>query len=376
MAHAISVARETWRRYWPNINLVLGIVTTLLVITAWVTNLVSKRDATIFGGSLTVVGMTIAILHYRYQTREGRANIQPTFALSLLPNSILAIVRAGFPLNTQVVESAFRQAHGRQVILLYLTETQTINPGFMVITDQAMHNDEAQDLFRLARRLGGPTAQVFYKIGTTASAAEIWRVSRSREVVCDVDTASEFAQIVAPVYIRYQRQGKDTVAHIIMRKRGESALPGPAQTPPAPATPTGQRSTQAARYNDTAEVNDETWVEEFRDFDPRYADSRRPLHRTGATTGPRPQPVFAEPPRPDHKHDGDTEPRYPVKIKELKGPQQPPVIEPPRPAPLPRTPQRTSEPTPVETDDDSWLLNVDDVPYHGQNNQSNTTGDH
>ncbi|HEV2660496.1 MAG TPA: APC family permease, partial [Ktedonobacteraceae bacterium] len=52
-------------------NFVLGIITTLLVITAWTTNLIAKRSATEFGGSVSLVGMIIAYISYSFHKRRG-----------------------------------------------------------------------------------------------------------------------------------------------------------------------------------------------------------------------------------------------------------------------------------------------------------------
>ncbi len=373
---AMALWREKWRQYWPTVNFVLGIVTTILVLSAWTTNLISKRDATIFGSSLTVVGMVIAFFHYRYQTREGRAAIQPSWAMSLAPESIFAIVRTGSKFNEQVIRSAFQEARGRLVLLVFLADAQTDQPRFMAIDEQVLRDQEAQDAFRLARQLGGPTTPLYYRIGTVASAAAMWRVARSREVVTDASTSREFVEEIAPVYIRFRRQGEENIAHIIMRKRGDDAIPTPGATPVTPSRD-ARRETQAALYNDTENVNDEAWVEEFRDFDPRYADPRSPLYRggsgargrTGATVVEQ-ESGFIDAQHPDHDHDGDTAPRHHVKIMDIKAPPQPGVIEPSPPSPLPAKPNRTTEPTALETDDD-WIFSVDDNPYLGPSQKQN-----
>lgn len=50
-----------WRRGERGPRMWLGLLTTLTVISAWITNLVSKPAATYFGGGITLVGMVVAV---------------------------------------------------------------------------------------------------------------------------------------------------------------------------------------------------------------------------------------------------------------------------------------------------------------------------
>jgi nucleotide-binding universal stress UspA family protein len=50
-----------WREGKRGLGFVLGLLTTLMVIVAWVTNIVSKPAATYFGGAVTLVGMAVAV---------------------------------------------------------------------------------------------------------------------------------------------------------------------------------------------------------------------------------------------------------------------------------------------------------------------------
>ncbi len=387
---ALELWRIYWRRYWPTINFGLGLLTTVLVLTAWVTNLISKRDATIFGSSLTVVGMAIAILHYNWRRDRGLNTVQPSWAMSLAPDSVFAIVHTGSAENRQVIESAFHAARGRKVLVLFLSSHQASSPRLMQINDPALRDDEAQDLFRLAERLAAQThspTQVYYRIGVISSAAGLWRVARSQEVVTDVGTARDFAQSVAPTYIRYRREGDTSIAHMIIRPSKDANAATPALAPlipdgtprQAPAAPRATTTDAQAPYDDGANFNDEAWIEEYRDFDDAYISPRsapragRPDEHNGhaGASGPsgpaENETVFAEPPRPDHEHIGDTKPRHNVKIVQNVRPSQSGVIEAPRarpaptPAPAPTAPPRMSEPTPIESDDDDWYWNGEDL---------------
>jgi len=360
---------EFWHAHWPTINFVLGLVTTVLVLTAWTTNLITKRDATIFGGSLTAMGMAIAILHYNRRSRAGENTVQPSWAMSYSPDSVFAIARTGSPLNEQIIESAFRSARGRKVLLLFLSSRIPPAPRFMQINDPALRDDEAQTAFRLAQRLSqqtGAPAQVYYRIGGIASAAALWRVARSQEVVADTETGRSFSQNVAPTYIRYRRQGEASISHLIIRPREEVSAAAPPA--PVPATPVRQAppwpqsaASAAAIYSEGGDFTDETWNEaDLRTLDDTYV-SASGVHRIGG------EPAHAEAghgvePSPDHEHDGDTKPRHQVKIMQNVLPTQTGALEAtrpapqptPPPAPLPRKATTMSEPTPLEADDDEW----------------------
>ena len=410
---AIAAWRKHWRAYWPTVNFGLGIVTTVLVLAAWVTNLIDKRDATIFGSSLTVVGMTIAILHYRWRKQQGLNTVQPSWAMSLAPNSVFAIARTGLAQNAQIIESAFRSARGRRVLVLFLSTRQPATARIMQINDPALRDDEAQDIFRLAERLSAAThtpTQVFYRIGPVASAANLWRFARSQEVVADEETASEFAQSVAPTYIRYRREGEVTVAHMVIRPREEVAGATPAVVPtPAGRAPRAPRAPLATPptggpptlYDeDSGSFNDEAWIEEYRDLEDAYSSVK---------TGPRPgldqtrngrngvhrvsevDRRFGEEPQPDHGHVGDTKPRHPVRVVRGLPPSQsgvmqtppqarrtaPPVppAPPTPPKPQPSETARMSEPTPIESDEDDWYWNGEDLIRLSEADESGTTSD-
>ncbi len=53
-----------------NLSFVLGVITTILVCIAWGTNLYNKQLATVFGGTITAVGMIIAYLVHRSAQKE------------------------------------------------------------------------------------------------------------------------------------------------------------------------------------------------------------------------------------------------------------------------------------------------------------------
>jgi len=102
------------------LNFWLGILTTLLVTTAWSTNLVAKPLATAFGGSVTIVGMAIAFTNYRLHRRKGRIPVVVTGVEKDFPGSVLAVLAAGSRYNEAITQAALRNPDKKPVVFLYL----------------------------------------------------------------------------------------------------------------------------------------------------------------------------------------------------------------------------------------------------------------
>src|SRR5438034_8544646 len=63
---SVGLDRIRWQERARNVGFFLGLVTSLLIVTSWGVNLVHKKLATIFGGSVTVIGLALA-----YSVRRG-----------------------------------------------------------------------------------------------------------------------------------------------------------------------------------------------------------------------------------------------------------------------------------------------------------------
>lgn len=72
---------------WYDAKYILGVVTTVVVGVAWATNLVAKPLATAFGGSLTLLGVAIAVVYYHRQRAEGKKPVFPPAALLRMARS-------------------------------------------------------------------------------------------------------------------------------------------------------------------------------------------------------------------------------------------------------------------------------------------------
>ncbi len=107
-----------WTR--STLNFGLGIFTTLLVVTAWSTNLVAKPLATAFGGSVTVLGMLIAYISYRFHKKHGRVPVITTGVEQHFPVEMLAVLTPNHEQNSAVIHAAVNNSGKKPVVFLYL----------------------------------------------------------------------------------------------------------------------------------------------------------------------------------------------------------------------------------------------------------------
>ena len=64
--NSVGLDRIRWQERKRSLTFFLGVFTSVLVVGAWCINLVHKRSATLFGGSVTLIGLAIA-----YAVRHG-----------------------------------------------------------------------------------------------------------------------------------------------------------------------------------------------------------------------------------------------------------------------------------------------------------------
>ncbi len=102
------------------LNYWLGILTTVLVTIAWSTNLVAKPLATAFGGSVAIIGMTIAFTNYRLHRKKGRVPVVVTGVEKDFPGAVLAVLASGSPYNEAIAQVAIRNPDKKPVVFLYL----------------------------------------------------------------------------------------------------------------------------------------------------------------------------------------------------------------------------------------------------------------
>jgi len=140
---------------------VVGALTTAAVTLAWLTNLIAKPEATLFGGGLTLVGVAVALLTHALAHRSGlpvvfpyllRADHPPMLlarARRIGPCGVLAVLPGDRRLAVALAESAVRVARGAPIVFLYRGQgpAPTGLPHLMEIADPYLNDAHAQEVF-------------------------------------------------------------------------------------------------------------------------------------------------------------------------------------------------------------------------------------
>lgn len=183
----------------------LGVLTTILVVVGWTTNLVQKPLATLFGGGLTVLGLMVGFGTYAY-SRSRRPAVFPLpyrpgqpirpihGARQLQPAEVLVILPTDPNTAEAVITAATRVAAGRSAAFLYRGEPPPqLESGFLEITDPYLNDYPAQDAFARAEsstRKTIPDRRYIYVPGNLPPAAvgQVWRdVVPKETVIADGD---------------------------------------------------------------------------------------------------------------------------------------------------------------------------------------------
>ncbi|MBA2678850.1 MAG: APC family permease [Ktedonobacteraceae bacterium] len=225
----VVIVGALWRRldFW------LGILTTLLVMIAWSTNLVAKPLATLFGGAVTIIGMTISYFNYRTEERKGQApvHIVPLSSVQLLSNALLAVLMPGEDkANKAVVQSAAHHTDGQQVAFLYIgrpKDVPTLSP--FEYYDPYLYDETALQTFRKAaafmreKKLSVQPQFVYRPIPQGAKPQEaeiltyIWQTMHPHELLVSADDLKKINDI-NPDRIRYELTSNGKVAHLLARR--------------------------------------------------------------------------------------------------------------------------------------------------------------
>src|ERR1700682_1667535 len=132
---SLDLVRWRERSQWSRGSVALfavGVLTTVLVVVAWLVNLFAKPLATEFGGGLTVIGLIAGLVTYRYY-RGRRPSVfpvpfRPQRAAGSIASAVGGRVSAGgvrvlLPHDQLAAEAvlaeAARTAHGRGAVFLY-----------------------------------------------------------------------------------------------------------------------------------------------------------------------------------------------------------------------------------------------------------------
>lgn len=197
-----------------------GIFTTFTVLLAWIISIFSKPLGTIFGGSVVLLGMSVAIVN---SIRQGRMVVMPRPLETRLPNAILAVLVGSEHNNERVIESALKEisedgSDMRSLIFLYLSK-QKMNrvPSPFEIIDPYLEDGQAKDTFRLAQRLAGQkgvTSRFVYQLATNDVLEQVWKFAQPRDVVLPADLLPQVEDI-NPDRMRYELTPHGKIIHLV-----------------------------------------------------------------------------------------------------------------------------------------------------------------
>lgn len=207
--------------------LVLGILTTGLVMIAWSTNLIYKPLATAFGGSVTVIGLLIAYWNYSRLARRGRRMVFTSEIHAPLPASVLAVLPGSAEGREAVIRAACAEAQENEVVFLYRGQVKRERPPRLFETvDPYLEDEAAKEAFAeaetIARERGVKRRYVYLTNGPDA-VFQIWQILRPRDTIL-VDQDSQIAHSLAPDLVRHSPGPGGQVTHLIKRWQTPSAV--------------------------------------------------------------------------------------------------------------------------------------------------------
>ena len=201
-------------------NFVLGILTTLLVLTAWSTNLIAKPLATAFGGSVTLLGMAIAYASYTLHKRKGRIPVVVTGVEKNFPGAILAVLSAGSPNNEAVMKSALANPEKKPVVFLYLGESaSTGKPELFRLIEPHLNDMQARRDLGRANYLAQEAkieCRFIYRHLEPDAIVHVWRELHPQTTIVGRDHLSKLLQI-KPKRIRERSTPAGQVVYVIAK---------------------------------------------------------------------------------------------------------------------------------------------------------------
>ena len=216
----------------------LGVLTTVLVSVAWLTNLVNKPLATAFGGGLTVVGLVVGLVTYARRRPVvfpfmHRPNLPVTpiaLARRMRPARVLAVLPDDLRTAEAVVRTAVEACTGGPIVFLYRgARAPQRTPDLMEVADPYLGDRRAQSAFAQAEQAARPVRdrRYVYVPGTLPRevVADVWRAVHPKETV----VAEGAQEVLPPVALdRVRRRYVDGVPilHLVSHRAPVAAAGG------------------------------------------------------------------------------------------------------------------------------------------------------
>src|SRR5258706_7482018 len=204
---------------WKTIDFWLGILTTVLVVVAWSTNLVAKPLATAFGGSVAAVGMAIAYFNYGRYKRHGLSPVGITHVEHRLPGSILAVLIQDDKHNETIARVALQNAVRKPVVFLYISKIRPATEALRMFefADPYLHDEQAKVTFARIEHLAQKQKIVrryVYRLQAPDVVKSVWSVVHPKDVIADAEYMAMFEDI-NPDFVRYELTPDCKVVHLV-----------------------------------------------------------------------------------------------------------------------------------------------------------------
>lgn len=155
-----------WHEHWRGPALWIGILTTILVALAWVTNFFAKPLATFYGGGITIIGLAIGLATYRATRhrvpaifpqvrRQGQRIIMLRHGRRLPAAEVLVVLPHDPKAVEPLVRTAAQLARRRPVAFVYRgTSHRDRLPHLLEVVDPYLDDADAHKMFGRAEQLG------------------------------------------------------------------------------------------------------------------------------------------------------------------------------------------------------------------------------
>jgi amino acid transporter len=210
---------------------VVGVVTSALVVMAWVTNLFAKPLATLFGGGITLVGLAVAGVTYRLRQRGGLPGIVPVVQrldqLATLHQAgwqsrepVVVLLHGEGPDLEALVEAGIAEAAGGPLGFAFVGNVAAHDPGtrIMEILDPYLADQQAHEAFRVVQRLTRARHKPRHLVYTPREdratvASQLWTVLRPRELIVLRSDEPSLAGVVDGSGRHAESQGVELTIH-------------------------------------------------------------------------------------------------------------------------------------------------------------------
>jgi amino acid transporter len=210
----VSSFRNTIVGVWRRLDFWLGLLTTLLVMLAWLISIISQPLATAFGCSVALAGIAVAYVNYI----RGRAPVVTPYLEGRVPDSLLAVLAAGDEHNGAVIDAAINHARGKPVVFLYLAEPKAERvPQLFEVVDPYLEDEPAKDTLKqaaLLMRKARLASRFVYRPQGSGAEGHIWQIVHPRDVVLTAEHAAQVEEI-NPDRIRYELTSSGKIAHLL-----------------------------------------------------------------------------------------------------------------------------------------------------------------